>query len=66
MTVDAIVVHDIKNEVFMSFVKQFPGVCAQGKTIDEVKEKLNRNWKSFVQMMSEKEIQMDESDVTAF
>ena len=50
-----VILHNTSTNVFTAFIKEYPGVLAQGKSEDEVKNKLDKNWDNFLDYMIKKE-----------
>lgn len=46
------IIHDTKAQKYFGFIKEFPGVCAQGNTKEETINKINRNWSKFIDKMT--------------
>ncbi len=54
----------IKNEnsgIFTAFINQYPGIMAQGNSIEKVKQKLDKNFDNFIDFMKKKEIDYSET-----
>lgn len=56
MKIHGVVIEDKEAGVFFGFVHQFPGICAQGNTIQEVKEKVNKYFQAFKDRINEVEM----------
>lgn len=41
MKLDGVIIKNTKTNTFTGFVKQYPGVCAQSKSIGDLKSKLD-------------------------
>lgn len=61
MKINSIMVHDVKAKKYFAFVKQFPGVCAQGNSKAETVKKINKNWFAFIKKMSEEKIEFEQA-----
>lgn len=49
----------LKNEstgYFTAFISEFPGILAQGQSIDEVKTKLDKAFENFLEMTEKQDI----------
>ena len=56
MKLMGIITDDKKTGYFTAFVKQYPKVLAQARTIDEVKLKLDKAWDNFTEYARHREI----------
>ncbi|MBS1505500.1 MAG: type II toxin-antitoxin system HicB family antitoxin [Bacteroidetes bacterium] len=65
MKIDGVIIKDATTGKFFGFVRQFPGVCAQANTVNEVSEKINAYFQIFVNKLKNEEISMDENQVTS-
>lgn len=50
MKIDNIIIEDKKTGFYFIFIRQFPGICAQAKTIKEASKKINTYWQKFIKM----------------
>ena len=51
MKLNGIIIKNEETEIYTAFVKEYPGILAQGSTIDEVQRKLNRAMDNFITML---------------
>ena len=63
MDIQGIIINDRHKSKYFAFVKQFPGICAQADTADEAINKMNVYFKSFIEDMRNKNIQMDDEEI---
>jgi len=49
MKMTSIIINDKKANKYVAFMKQFPGVCAQGDSIKEVKGKIKKHFDYFIE-----------------
>ena len=63
MKITSVVILDEGKGIFFAYVKQFPGICAQAKSIEEVRKKLNQYFKSFAERMSKQDVELDENSI---
>ena len=47
---------------YTAFITEYPGVLAQGKTIEEVKIKLDKAFQNFIDFSKKRDIQYSEPD----
>ena len=62
MKIFGVVVKDTESGKFFGFIKQFPGICAQGDTFEQVHVKVNAYFRKFIENM-DKDVEMDESQI---
>lgn len=58
MKLEGITVYDQEAGVFFSYVKQFPAICAQGKTLNETHHKLSSYFGSYIDRIKSQNIEM--------
>jgi predicted RNase H-like HicB family nuclease len=63
MEISAVMINDAKSNKYFGFIRQFPGICAQGETQQEVNEKINKFFKAYVERMQQAEIKFTENDI---
>ena len=51
---------------FTAFIEQFPGVLAQGDSIEEVQQKLNKAWENDLDFIQKRDIQIEYSEPEQF
>jgi len=56
MKVDAVIIKDKSSGLFAGFVKQYPNVCSQADTIDNVLQNLNSYLKHWLAYSAENSI----------
>ncbi len=56
-----IMIKDKKTGKYFGFVRQFPGICAQGDTPQEMHVKVHKFFKSFIDGMKDRDIAMDDN-----
>lgn len=49
-------IEDNEKGVFFAFVRQFPGICAQGNTPKEAHDKVNAYFKAYIDKIKDKEV----------
>ena len=49
-------IEDKDKNMFFGFIKQFPAICAQAKTAEEVKEQVNKYFQNFINGINAGEI----------
>lgn len=54
MNIEGVIITDEKAKKVFAFVRQFPAVCAQADTEEEVKIKIETNFRHFVEWMNRK------------
>jgi len=59
MKIKGIIINDEKEGKYFAFVDQFPGVCAQADTFDEVKVKVNKNFSAFLDRMGKGHVEFN-------
>jgi predicted RNase H-like HicB family nuclease len=62
MKIEGVVINDAKAKKYFAFIRQFPGVCAQGDTIEETEAKVNKYFRSFIDRMENEEIKFNLSE----
>lgn len=60
MKINGVIIQDTKSEKVFGFVQQFPGVCAQGDTIVEVQQKIDKYFESFIERMGKQQVEYSE------
>jgi predicted RNase H-like HicB family nuclease len=55
-----------KGDVYLGFIAQYPAICAQGDTIDQVKDKLKKFAKKYFDYMSNSSIDAKNTELVAF
>jgi predicted RNase H-like HicB family nuclease len=60
MKIEGIIIKDADKGKWFSFIRQFPGICAQGDTIEEAKTKMNTYFQAYLERMSRSEIDVEE------
>lgn len=60
MKIQGIIIKHQEQGVFFGFIKQFPAICAQGKTRNEVQNKIDKYFKRFIERMNSENIEMEE------
>ncbi len=45
---ERIMIRNSKTGKFFGFITQFPGICAEGESKAEVRERIERYWREFV------------------
>jgi len=63
MEIQGVMINDAKSNMYFAFISQFPGICAQGKTKEEVDEKIHKYFQSYVDRMQNASIKFTENDV---
>ena len=48
MKIDSVIIKDVATGKFFAFIRQFPCICAQANSIQEVDVKINSYFKSFI------------------
>lgn len=66
MKIEGVMIRDTKANKFFAFVRQFPGVCAQGDSPQEVDSKIEKNFKAFIKKMQSEKIEFTESEINNF
>ena len=59
----AIVVFDQDKGIYTAFIKEYPGVVIQTRDKEKISAKLEAAWKSFVQMLSERNFQYESASM---
>lgn len=62
MIVNAIIINDEKAKKHFAFIRQYPGVCAQGDTISEVKAKIEKHFNAFKERINSEKIQFSQPE----
>ncbi|HEX8037528.1 MAG TPA: type II toxin-antitoxin system HicB family antitoxin [Chryseosolibacter sp.] len=63
MKIDSVVIKDKKTGTFFMYVRQFPGICAQGENIQEAQNKVNSYFKAYVERIKDEEVQTDDAAI---
>ena len=52
MKINGVVIRDESKNVYFSYIKQFPGICAQADSFDAVTKKIERHFKVYMEQKS--------------
>ena len=58
--------HQGASGVYLGFISQYPGICAQGDTVDQVKDKLQKYAKIYFDYMSQSSIEAENGELVEF
>ena len=61
MKIEGVMIRDKEKGFFFAFVRQFPGVCAQGRTFEEADRKVNTYYQAFIERIKNEKIEMEET-----
>lgn len=65
MKIDGVMIEDKDKGTFFAFIRQFPGICAQGKTVEEAHEKVNAYFKKFIEKMKDQEVDLADTQIVS-
>lgn len=60
------IIHQQNDGVYLGFIAQYPAICAQANTIDQVKDKLQKFAKKYFDYMSNSSIDAKNTELVAF
>jgi predicted RNase H-like HicB family nuclease len=60
------IIHQGTSGVYLGFISQYPAICAQGDTIDQVKDKLQVFAKKYFDFMSNSAVEADNGQLVQF
>lgn len=64
MKIRALMFHDLVKDLFFGYLIEFPAVCSQGYTKDEVMENLEKYFKDYLSLMGDQfEIKMEDQKI---
>lgn len=63
MKIDGVIIEDSKTGQFFTFIRQFPGICAQGDSVESATIKVNQYFQKYIEKMSNQEVDMDDSQI---
>ncbi len=63
MKIKGIIINDVEAKKYFAFVNQFPGVCAQGDSMKEVKVNIMRNFRYFIERMRNEDMEYTEEQI---
>lgn len=58
MKIQGVIIKDSEKGNYFSFIQEFPGVCAQGATIEEAKSKMNTYFQAYLHKVSQMGIEV--------
>jgi predicted RNase H-like HicB family nuclease len=62
MKLDVVVVKNSKTNTYTAFLGDYPAVCTQADSVDQLKKNLNRNTQVFFDYIRNKELELEESE----
>lgn len=65
MKIKGVIIKDAESGKLTAFIRQFPGICAQGDSVQEVDTKLNAYFKAFIERIKNEEVDIDESQIAS-
>lgn len=65
MKIDGIIIKDEVTNTYFTFIRQFPGICAQGGTVKEAEDKINIYFQKFIERMKDENVKMDDSQIVS-
>lgn len=66
MTLNAIIIKDLKTKSFTGFISQYPGVCTQANNVRELKTNLDRNLKLYFDYVNKSDLHLTTDQIISF
>lgn len=63
MKIDGVMIEDKINGVFFAFIRQFPGICAQGNSPEEAHQKVNKYFKTYIDRIKDQQVDIDDTKI---
>ena len=60
------IIHQVASGVYLGFISQYPAICAQGDSVDQVKQKLQKYAKIYFDFMSQSNVEAENGELIAF
>ncbi|MGB6267921.1 MAG: hypothetical protein WBF67_02845 [Olleya sp.] len=65
MKLDAIIIKDTKTKSFTGFISQYPGVCTQANSVDQLKKNLDKNLRLYFDYVRKSDLQLNTDHITS-
>jgi len=66
MKIEAITIHDKEKDVYFSFIKQFPAVCSQAKTVEESMQNVKKYFSPYLKKIAQEAPQIEQNEMLEY